>query len=770
MAEDDSGSNKIRVICRFRPISEKERALVSDKQVCEFPNDNRTVIINQQSENGGILNFNYDYVFTPTSRQEDVYNIAAKPIVEAVMQGFNGTVFAYGQTSSGKTYTMTGSDMYDPEYMGVIPRMVSTVFDKIAFINAKIEFQVKVSYCEIYMEKIKDLLDPRRKNLKIHEDRARGVYIAELYEEYVSSGSEVYTLMKIGTDNREVGSTNMNSKSSRSHSIFILTVTQTNSTDYSAKTGKLYLVDLAGSEKVGKTGAAGKRLEEAKTINKSLTMLGNVITALTDGKSTHVPYRDSKLTRVLQDSLGGNSKTSLIITCSPSPFNEAETVSTLRFGNRAKFIKNRPKVNREHTINELKILLSQARDEIAKKDRLIIALRKAMKNSGIAVVDEELLKEEDDDDEEEISQTNDSIIKGSDLYNELIMEIEDLKQKLAEETRLKTKHKIHEEQLEEENEQMRNDHEFIYKQIADLLAKKNLIDIQLREKEDVVEKLTITNEYLQQELNQEIDKKLALQSKLNENQEEMNRFNKNVTQRLTEEKKILEEKFLMQKEKTKKLINEIEKIQRNLKSNLNDDAKLKIIEESHQQVKDRWLNEKKMLVLEINIRVKKIQELQVVIDSAAEKYKALENTMSDGERSLKRRSDTLERSLEQLSLMYHQLATQKSALKVDNQVCERKIVRLNEKNANNEKLIKDQTEKIAKLEQEIMEITKRTTNFEENNKMTIESLRYSTRIKKVIKGGMDFENMFTSKKSLSNSTDSDKNKEEEKDLEGQLLL
>ena len=140
----------------------------------------------------------------------------------------------------------------------------------------------------------------------------------ELTETYVINDTEVLELMKIGTNNREVSYTQMNSTSSRSHSIFIISITQNNTKDYSAKSGKLYLVDLAGSEKVGKTGAAGKRLEEAKNINKSLTTLGQVITALTDSKSSHVPYRDSKLTRVLQDSLGGNAKTTLILTCSPS--------------------------------------------------------------------------------------------------------------------------------------------------------------------------------------------------------------------------------------------------------------------------------------------------------------------------------------------------------------------------------------------------------------------------------------------------------------------
>ena len=166
--------------------------------------------------------------------------------------------------------------------------------------------------------------------------------------------------MKAGNRNRETSATLMNEDSSRSHSIFMVTLTQTNLRDYSSKTGKLCLVDLAGSEKVSKSGAQGLRLDEAKNINQSLSTLGKVIYNLTDGVSNYIPYRDSKLTRILQDSLGGNSKTTLIITCSMSSANEAETLQTLRFGVRAKGMVNRPKVNRELTTAELKLLLAKA--------------------------------------------------------------------------------------------------------------------------------------------------------------------------------------------------------------------------------------------------------------------------------------------------------------------------------------------------------------------------------------------------------------------------
>jgi kinesin family protein 5 len=187
---------------------------------------------------------------------------------------------------------------------------------------------------------IKDLTDLNKNNLQVREDKVKGIYIEDLTEHIVEDSNSVFLLMNRGNRNRSVNSTNMNEASSRSHSIFVINIIQNNLKDLSAKSGKLFLVDLAGSEKISKTGAVGTTLGEAKYINKSLTTLGLVINNLTDGKSNHIPYRDSKLTRILQESLGGNSKTSLIATLSTSVFNEAESLSTLRFASRAKVTYN----------------------------------------------------------------------------------------------------------------------------------------------------------------------------------------------------------------------------------------------------------------------------------------------------------------------------------------------------------------------------------------------------------------------------------------------
>lgn len=320
-------------------------------------------------------------------QQQDIFDFSIRPTVDDILNGYNGTVFAYGQTGAGKSYTMMGTSIDDESGRGVIPRIVEQIFASIMSSPSTIEYTVRVSYMEIYMERIRDLLAPQNDNLPVHEEKNRGVYVKGLLEIYVSSVQEVYEVMRRGGNARAVAATNMNQESSRSHSIFVITITQKNVETGSAKSGQLFLVDLAGSEKVGKTGASGQTLEEAKKINKSLSALGMVINALTDGKSSHIPYRDSKLTRILQESLGGNSRTTLIVNCSPSSYNDAETLGTLRFGTRAKSIKNKAKVNAELSPAELKALLKKAQGQVTNFESYISNLESEIQQwrSGEAV-------------------------------------------------------------------------------------------------------------------------------------------------------------------------------------------------------------------------------------------------------------------------------------------------------------------------------------------------------------------------------------------------
>jgi len=341
MTGDPSECN-IKVVCRFRPQSENE-VKSGGQAVVKFPSDETCIHCARA--------YTFDRVFKQNASQEFVYVEAAKPIVSDVLAGYNGTIFAYGQTASGKTHTMEGI-IGDQTWQGIIPRIVQDIFNYIYTMDENLEFHIKVSYFEIYLDKIRDLLDVSKTNLAVHEDRNRVPYVKGATERFVSSPEEVLDVISEGKANRHVSVTNMNEHSSRSHSIFLINVKQENTETQKKLSGKLYLVDLAGSEKVSKTGAEGEVLEEAKNINKSLSALGNVISGLAEGSNSYIPYRDSKMTRILQESLGGNSRTTIIICCSPSQLNEIESKSTLLFGQRAKTIKNTVVINEELTADE----------------------------------------------------------------------------------------------------------------------------------------------------------------------------------------------------------------------------------------------------------------------------------------------------------------------------------------------------------------------------------------------------------------------------------
>ncbi|KAL1138706.1 hypothetical protein AAG570_008768, partial [Ranatra chinensis] len=339
----------VRVVARVRPLSQKEVeanyiSIVSVNRI------NGTVTVKNPSASSQELPkvFAFDVVFGVDSKQMDVYNETARPIVEKVLAGYNGTILAYGQTGTGKTFTMEGVNT-EPELRGIIPNSFAHIFGQIAKANEETKFLVRVSYYEIYNEEIRDLLGKNSNvKLEVKERPDVGVFIKDLSTYIVNNADDMDKIMTMGNKNRIVGATAMNAESSRSHAIFSITVeTSVLGLDNQqhVKMGRLHLVDLAGSERQSKTGSVGQRLKEATKINLSLSTLGNVISALVDGKCTHIPYRNSKLTRILQDSLGGNSKTVMCATVGPASYNYDETISTLRYASRAKKICNRVRIN-----------------------------------------------------------------------------------------------------------------------------------------------------------------------------------------------------------------------------------------------------------------------------------------------------------------------------------------------------------------------------------------------------------------------------------------
>ncbi|XP_010895269.2 kinesin-like protein KIF3A isoform X2 [Esox lucius] len=342
--------DNVKVVVRCRPLNQKEKSM-GHKQAVSVDENRGTITVNKlETTHEPPKTFTFDTVFGPDSKQLDVYNLTARPIIDSVLEGYNGTIFAYGQTGTGKTFTMEGVRAV-PELRGIIPNSFAHVFGHIAKAEGDTRFLVRVSYLEIYNEEVRDLLGKdQMQRLEVKERPDVGVYIKDLSGYVVNNADDMDRIMTMGHKNRSVGATNMNEHSSRSHAIFTITIECSEKGvdgNQHVRMGKLHLVDLAGSERQGKTGATGQRLKEATKINLSLSTLGNVISALVDGKSTHVPYRNSKLTRLLQDSLGGNSKTMMCANIGPADYNYDETISTLRYANRAKNIKNKARINED---------------------------------------------------------------------------------------------------------------------------------------------------------------------------------------------------------------------------------------------------------------------------------------------------------------------------------------------------------------------------------------------------------------------------------------
>lgn len=398
---ESADKEKFKVVVRVRPPLEREST--SDyASIVAISEDSHSISLleylgasQSESERDAEIalcpsvavyhDFTFDRVYGEDSTQATVYELTAKPAVESVLLGYNATLIAYGQTGTGKTYTMEGFKFMGTDAQrGIVPRAAEAIFSYIQSSNgANTKFMVRVAYLQVYNEVVSDLLRSGRSGLVIREEKRRGVFVEGLSEWAVRCPADLSNLIQRGQSVRATASTRMNDTSSRSHAVFILIVEQLTGT-CQIKVGKLNIVDLAGSERVSITGATGQRLEETKKINQSLSALGNVIAALTELKQrTHVPYRDSKLTRLLEDSLGGNCTTTMMATISSAAEAFAETLSTVKFASRAKSIRNAPRVNQDvdegTLLRKYETELRKLRAALAEKNQHVTDIEGVMK-------------------------------------------------------------------------------------------------------------------------------------------------------------------------------------------------------------------------------------------------------------------------------------------------------------------------------------------------------------------------------------------------------
>ncbi|XP_027862812.1 kinesin-like protein KIF11 isoform X2 [Xiphophorus couchianus] len=481
---EEKGRN-IQVVVRCRPFNTMEHR--SSHGVIDCDQSRKEVLV----RTGGVTDkssrktYTFDMVFGPAAKQIDVYRSVVCPILDEVIMGYNCTVFAYGQTGTGKTFTMEGERTPNAQFTweedplaGIIPRTLHQIFEKLS--ENGTEFSVKVSLLEIYNEELFDLLSPTEdvnERLQLFDDprNKRGVVVKGLEEVVVHNKDEVYQILERGAAKRRTASTLMNAYSSRSHSVFSVTIHMKEITldgEELVKIGKLNLVDLAGSENIGRSGAVDKRAREAGNINQSLLTLGRVITALVE-KRPHVPYRESKLTRILQDSLGGRTKTSIIATVSPSSSNLEETLSTLEYASRAKNIMNKPEVNQKLT---KRTLIKEYTEEIERLKRDLAATRDkngvylSSENYESMVTQITAQEEQIVMMEEELKKVNDLFLDSKSRLEQCSMDLDEKQQRLEETSRdlEKTKEKLVEEEFI--CSELSSVHESLYSAAGQLLS------------------------------------------------------------------------------------------------------------------------------------------------------------------------------------------------------------------------------------------------------------------------------------------------------------
>ena len=577
-------SETIKVCCRFR----KEFAH-SEEEYDSWQFDTETSTISLNSKN-----WTYDYILTPDSTQEIMYNKVAYKTISDFTEGYHGTIFAYGQSGSGKTYSMLGPDIVletlttnnDNELYGITPRAVYQIFDSLnEFSRNGTNWKLTLSYIEIYNEKVKCLLSGKNE-LKIREDPNEGFIIPEKESIDCKNPKEIFEGIHLANKNRATGATNQNERSSRSHSIMQLELIY-NSIDGLVRKSRLSLVDLAGSERIAKTGAEGQRLKEAQKINQSLTTLGMVIMALTTPGSKHVPFRNSKLTLILRDSLGGSSKTTLLCTASRLKRHSEESIQTLYFASRAKSIKNLAKKNVILNAGELQYICNGLKKEL-------MFLRGQIKKVGFQWIL---------------------------IENKKLLSFIDNEEFLFDESENIEKINSHEEKKNNDNkkEKNNNNNKETFENGSNLINidKKNKKDIELEELMINLETEKVLLNKIIEELNEKLDNKdledLELKAKIENYIQQIGQF-----ENIIEEKKEIETNI---NELNKKIIDK-----KNYLNNLLNEEEIKkienknLIKEINNEKENNFFNKINNIKEEIKINDKKIKKLESQLNELENNY------------------------------------------------------------------------------------------------------------------------------------------------------
>lgn len=744
----------ISVLCRPRPPHSDLQALRSNFQISP---DRCNVTLTGPNTR---LSFNFDHIFDFDTTQKEVYDHCGEPAVRSIFEGYNASILAYGQTGSGKTHTTTGI-IQDPEDRGLGPRIITGLFEGIAAASEAIEFSVKFSYCEIYMERITDLLDPMKTNLKIREEKGLGMLVTGLTERYVSDEDELMGLMLLGNENRHTSSTVFSDVSSRSHAIMLMTVGQNNSEDGTIRAGKLHLVDLAGAEMAGRAHVTGKRLNEAKLINKSLTTLGIVVRALAEGESRHIPYRDSKLTRLLQDALGGNSRTTMLITCSPDPECLEETANTFRFAAKAKQVRTLPKENRETTIAELRIQLAKTELELALKSRQLECLEQSVTLETTHTVTQE---EPEGEDNSSLIQENERLSELiDDLQGQLAGEINNRMQLMEDCQQFQEKCmgleqnvlnltncnvQLQQEKLRLVEELMDKDEQIailthardaLAKELVESEIKNQQLEAKNKEQARIIELREQENPRLAEVISQKETQIQELQRKLEDTESSLTEALKRTRCDLSTDQYIAEiathkDALLKARDQLALMQNLVNDRDRALASHRPDYSLYKSI--GYQEALTMWESTRKQMQQDLDDRVQKVVLLEIEVDEAHESYRRVSEQLQKISTQDAPKVAVLEAELEKLKQNYQKLLSEHSKYQVQIQVLEKKLKRKTEKRREADEKVREIGERLAELTQNMERRSAEVTELRLHGGFARSVLDYNnTRLKKLVKGG-----------------------------------